>query len=127
MSHQFAVVNLSRIFVVAQNRTLRIALIISTLVTGLGFAPPRAVAAPANVCYLSPSITTNQTWSTGNIYVAQSNVTVQPSVTVTIQGGAIVKFGSGTYLDVLGTLAMTGTVGNQVVFTSLKDDVGGDT
>lgn len=72
-------------------------------------------------------ITTPTHWSAG-VYVANCNLAVTSSLT--IDPGAIVKFGAGFYLDVLpgGTLTAVGSESLPIVFTSIKDDAhGGDT
>lgn len=75
-----------------------------------------------NVC-ANPVISTDTTWTAGNIYLADCIVTVNAGVTLTVEAGAIVRFGgSGRGLKVLGTLNVTGTEGNPAVFTSLNDD-----
>lgn len=65
----------------------------------------------------------------GVVYHATSTLTVPAGTTLTIEGGAIVKFvGLGHKLDVYGTLLVTGTTGNRAILTSDEDDsAGGDT
>jgi hypothetical protein len=66
-------------------------------------------------------------WGPG-VYVANCKIDVASSLT--IEPGAIIKFGRGFYLDVLpgGTLTAMGSESLPIVFTSLKDDEhGGDT
>ena len=83
--------------------------------------------APQGIIHVYGDITSDTTWTSGNIYVVHGYRTVSSGITLTIQAGTIVKFDWG-YLDVFGTLNLTGTVGNEVVFTSYRDDsYGGDT
>jgi hypothetical protein len=79
--------------------------------------------------YVSGPITADTTWvEVGSPYVVIGDVTVNVGVTLTIEPGVIVKFDLGRLLDVRGQLLAEGTVGNEIVFTSLLDDsVGGDT
>ncbi len=75
------------------------------------------------------SITANTTWTSDNVYVIQTNTTVQPGVTLTIQPSTVVKLKTTTsYLNIKGTLQASGTSDNNIIFTSYKDDTyGGDT
>ncbi len=81
------------------------------------------------VCYVSGTLTENMTWTPDCVYVAD-DVEVPDDITLTIDPGVIVKVESGDGIVVSsgGTLNVTGTSGNPVIFTSTKDDsVGGDT
>lgn len=65
---------------------------------------------------------------TGVVYHVPSSITVPTGATLTVQPGAIVKFGSGGTFNVNGTLLAGGLTGQPVILTSLKDDsAGGDT
>jgi len=60
-------------------------------------------------------------------YVIQGPITVNPEATLSIEAGVVVKFQSSAYLTINGALNEYGTAGNEVVFTSWKDDeYGGD-
>ena len=79
---------------------------------------------------VSGNIFFNTTWTSGNVYVVQGSVTVNPGVTLTIEPGVIVKFNPDTSLifDGTSTINALGTPLNKIYFTSLRDDsVGGDT
>lgn len=67
------------------------------------------------------------TWKTGNIYIVNNWVSVD--ATLTIESGVVVKFNSGAELTVSseGTLTCAGTALAPIIFTSAKDDAGGDT
>lgn len=52
---------------------------------------------------------------------------IQPGLTLTIDPGVIVKFDSDVQMDVFGTLIANGTAAQPIIFTSIRDDVGGDT
>ena len=81
----------------------------------------KQLQAEEDVC-ASPVISSNTTWTTGNVYKADCVVTVSAGVTLTVQAGAVVQFGgSGRGLRVLGTLNVIGSAGNPAVFTSLND------
>ena len=96
------------------------------LILAISITPVQpAYAAVFNV---SGAITSNTTWTTGNIYVVQDNVTVNVGVTLTVQPGVIVKFAGNKLLGVNGVLRVEGSAGNPVILTSLRDDTaGGDT
>jgi len=71
-------------------------------------------------------ITAPTHWSAG-VHLAQCNIDVTSSLT--IDPGAVIKFGPGFYLNVLpgGTLTAIGSESQSIVFTSIKDDAhGGD-
>ncbi|ABY33334.1 MAG TPA: hypothetical protein DEF43_06360 [Chloroflexus aurantiacus] len=96
--------------------------------------PPPHTQAVISVC---DPITTDTTWTTGNVYVVgDCALVVQSGATLTIQPGVIVKFfwvsayggsrGGGIRVD--GRLIAQGTADQPIVFTSLADDsAGGDT
>ena len=78
----------------------------------------------------SSSVTdTTQTWTKTSIPYILDNITINSGKTLTVNAGSIIKFGaSSKRLSVNGTLDVNGSSGNEVYFTSLKDDsVGGDT
>jgi hypothetical protein len=105
----------------------RAALTLALLLSSLGGAPgPRS---PQAIIYKSGTIASDETWTSNNVYVITGNLTINPGVTVTIQGDTVVKFYLGQYLDVFGALVLTGTVpSDEVKFTSIRDDsYGGDT
>lgn len=75
-----------------------------------------------NVC-TNPVISSDTTWTAGNVYLADCVVTISAGVTLTVEAGAVVRFGgSGRGLKVFGTLNVTGSSGNPAVFTSTNDD-----
>lgn len=92
----------------------------------LGLFPYKSVlAATINV---GGQITTNTTWTAGNVYVVRDHVIINSGALLTIQAGTIVKFSGNKVLVIRGALKVQGVAGNPVYFTSLKDDtIGGDT
>ncbi|MFH1881391.1 MAG: hypothetical protein ABIL62_01610 [Planctomycetota bacterium] len=51
-----------------------------------------------------------------------------PGGSLDVAAGSILKFGSGAALEVQGTFTAIGDVGNEIIFTSIRDDTyGGDT
>jgi parallel beta-helix repeat protein len=87
-----------------------------------GVLTPSAAA----VTTVSGTIASDTTWAAGVFYVS-SNITVSAGVTLTIEPGVVVKFGSSRSMTVNGTLTAVGTAGNPVVFTAYTDDsYGGD-
>ncbi|HEY0221090.1 MAG TPA: hypothetical protein VGC58_02595 [Candidatus Paceibacterota bacterium] len=75
---------------------------------------------------INSNIATDTTWS-NDVYVIENDVSVNSGVTLTIASSTIVKFQSNKALTVSGTLIATGTLASPVYFTSINDDVGGDT
>ncbi|MGE0145130.1 MAG: choice-of-anchor Q domain-containing protein [Planctomycetota bacterium] len=62
----------------------------------------------------------------GQVYFTTGHVTVPTGSTLTVQPGAIIKSSSHAW-TIDGTLLCQGTAGSPVIFTSIHDDVGGDT
>ena len=84
----------------------------------------------ANGLVFSGTVGADQTWASTPDFpiVVLSTVTVNNNVRLTIEPGTVVKFDITGQLSVNGVLDATGTDGDWVVFTSLKDDAyGGDT
>ncbi|MBN1876026.1 MAG: right-handed parallel beta-helix repeat-containing protein, partial [Anaerolineae bacterium] len=114
-------------------------LLLLTLAPAARTATPHAPAQPQSVIDACGAITTPTTWTGGNVYSATNcYVSVAAGVTLTIEPGVIVKFGGAcpSYgcaegsiaLRVDGTLIVSGTLEQPVVFTSVADDAhGGDT
>ena len=83
----------------------------------------------SNVVYLREDIVTTSRWTSGNIYVIEDG-DFWVDATLEIEPGVIVKFTSlGNLLNVGqdGVLIAEGTTTDPIIFTSIKDDVGGDT
>lgn len=106
----------------------------------LNHSSPGVLSAhPLSVIDACGEITTDTTWTAGNVYTATDcNVVVPAGVTLTVEPGVVVKFagvspGYGSMegsaaLIVAGTLDVQGTPTGTVAFTSLADDEhGGDT
>jgi hypothetical protein len=89
---------------------LALCLSLSALATPLAAAPEmQGAASPASVIPACDPITTNTTWTTGNIYTVQNcNLTVAADAVLTIEPGVIVKFGGTApgYGSTLGSAAM---------------------
>jgi hypothetical protein len=66
----------------------------------------------------SGPITSDTTWyAADNPHVIVSGVTVQAGVTLTLEDGVEVRFNSGQWISVYGTLTAVGTPGTGIVFT----------
>jgi len=82
-----------------------------------------------NLC-TSPNIISDTIWSASNLYQAAGCVvTVNEGVTLTVEAGTIIQFGSGTSgMIVSGELIAVGNESSPVVFTSINDnsDSGGN-
>ncbi len=82
------------------------------------------------VTQVSGALSSNQTWTSDSVYLV-GNVTVPNGVTLTISAGTIVKttssYSTGITVEQGGTLHVSGSTSDPVIFTSYKDDsVGGD-
>jgi len=111
------------------------------LLTVLAFLPLLLLAlAPAVADAVTVQITTgisaNTSWGLpgsgstveADVFWIRNSISVNATFTLTMRQGIVVKFDPGTYLIVAGSLQATGTAGQNVVITSIKDDnVGGDT
>ncbi len=78
----------------------------------------------------SGTLSASEDWLGAWTYHVTGELSIPAGVTLTIDPGAVVKFGSGVGIDVLpgGTLIADGTVAQPIIFTSIKDDAnGGDT
>lgn len=75
------------------------------------------------------TIRTSAVWENkGAPYVVIGDITVAKTATITIKPGVIIKLkGKDTDFIIKGKLVSKGTKENPVIFTSLKDDIGGDT
>ena len=71
--------------------------------------------------YLPPIITVDTTLTAGQAYVTTSDVIVKQGVTLTIEAGAVLKFSSSMDLIVNGSLQVSGTEANPVIFTQSDD------
>ncbi len=101
----------------------------------LGVATAILLATPvhAQVVQITSSIASNTSWGptgsvVGTVFWVRNSIAVNAGVTLNIQPGVIVKFDAGRGLTINGNLKCIGTPGQNVYFTSIKDDnLGGDT
>ncbi len=77
------------------------------------------------------TVTGNVTWEPGGVtfpYILAGNVYVEDDATFNLSPAVVVKGAPNSLLYVYGTMQVSGTDGNEVTFTSLKDDtICGDT
>ena len=93
------------------------------------FNSKTAFATTLPVIYKSGTLASNETWTSGNVYVVSSSspLTVPSGVTLTIDPGTIVKHRDAMQVNSGGSLVVNGTTADPVIFTSYKDDAyGGD-
>lgn len=77
---------------------------------------------------VTSGVTAPTTWTTGNVYVINSTLTI--TSTLTIQPGVVIKLGLAGNIDIInsGKILANGTATDRIIFTSLADDsVCGDT
>jgi hypothetical protein len=94
-------------------------------------SPSKVNATDLPVVSKSGTLNSNETWTAGNVYMINSGVNIQDGVVLTIEAGAIVKSSSPWSSSIMvydgGTLNVSGTTSQPVVFTSSQDDsAGGD-
>jgi hypothetical protein len=75
------------------------------------------------VSTVSDNITANTTWTASSTYVVDGEITVATGTTLTIDADVVVKFKDTTSgMVVNGTLSAVGDLGQEIYFTSYKDD-----
>jgi len=79
---------------------------------------------------ITENITEDTTWEDGKTYILGGRIIVEPNVTLTIEGGAVVKgeAGSGSNATTLlvardATLNANGTAQAPIIFTSIADEI----
>src|ERR1700688_3336773 len=76
-------------------------------------------AIEAQATNVSSNVTTNTEWTVaGSPYVIVNSISVSSGVTLTVDPGVVVEFGTGNYLIVNGTLMAGGTSASPISFTS---------
>ena len=71
---------------------------------------------------VSGTLSSHTTWSEGNSpYVVTGPVLIESGVTVTIEAGVEVRFGSDNYIKAEGHLVARGSQSKKIVFTSNND------
>lgn len=82
----------------------------------------------SNVIVVSDTITSATTWLDGKVYYIPEARTVENGATLTIQPGAIVKFGPEGSLTIQdgATIVANGTSLKPIYVTSIRDTIGGD-
>ncbi|OQY03289.1 MAG: hypothetical protein B6I22_11945 [Desulfobacteraceae bacterium 4572_123] len=77
---------------------------------------------------ISSDITSDTTWTaTAGPYILTSDITIITGATLTIQAGTVVKFNNYLIdLRVEGSVNAQGTGAQNIIFTEIRDDAGGD-
>ena len=76
----------------------------------------------------SGTLNSDTTWTNAEVQEVSNDLRVATGVTLTVEPGTVVKFHhANAHLFVDGTLDAQGTAVDNIIFTSLLDDVGGDT
>src|SRR3989344_2922654 len=78
---------------------------------------------------IAPSnISTNTNWTKSESpYFVSSPLTVVDGINLNLEPGVIVKFNIGAYMIVNGRVDVQGSTEDKIYFTSINDDIGGDT
>ena len=78
-----------------------------------------------NSTIISSDIVTNTTWDLAHSpYLVQADITVNPTVTLTVEPGVQVIFDQYDSLDVQGTLSAAGTATQPITFTASSQTPG---
>ena len=95
--------------------------------SGRTFTDPLAFQVAYPQTSVSGTIASNTQWLGGVVYDVTGNLEVQSGATLTIDPGAIVKFGPDLGLTVHqgATLVAEGTVAQPIIFTLINDDADG--
>ncbi|MCB9819656.1 hypothetical protein H6789_03055 [Candidatus Nomurabacteria bacterium] len=76
---------------------------------------------------ISQDIDVDTTWTLADSpYVVTDSIQVDSGVTLDVEAGVIVKSGEGVELIIEGELNALGTIDKPIYFTSIYDDIGGD-
>ncbi len=89
------------------------------------YAETADTSAEADTIHVSGYISENTTWTKNYTYVVDGTIIVQQGVKLQIEQGVIVKFTQGTEIIVNGTLSVSGTESDKVVFTGINDSAYG--
>ncbi len=71
-------------------------------------------------------LTPANTLNGDGVLILDGDISVQANASLTVAAGMIWKFASNYRLEVRGPFTALGEVGNEVVFTGITDDIGGD-
>jgi len=85
-------------------------------------ANPASAQSTSQSCTPGPhsgTIASNQTWcASDSPHMVTGSVTINSSVTLTIEPGVVVRFATGLYMDIRGTLIAEGVEGSEILITS---------
>jgi hypothetical protein len=76
--------------------------------------------------HVNETISSDETWYTGETHLIQGSCYVTAGFTLTVQAGVVIKFDTGADLQVNGTLNAPGISGSPIYFTSINDNAVGD-
>jgi hypothetical protein len=95
------------------------ACLVAILISGIAFAGALQFGPAQNGTNVTGPISKDTTWTPANSpYTLTGTVTVNTSVTLTIEAGAVIYFGNGNNIEVNGTLVAIGTNVNNIQFTN---------
>ena len=91
------------------------------------FSSPNVTAQIVSTIERGGEISSSEHWQANAIHHVTDSIVVNKGATLTIEEGAIVKFSDDQRLDVYGLLIAEGSESSPIIFTSIRDDSGGDT
>ena len=100
-------------------------------VNGAAEAVPAEITTKAPVVNVTADITTNTTWTSGNVYVLKKRVKVKNNATLTIEAGTVIKGDASLTRENAAVLMVTtegkinavGTAAKPIIFTSTEDKI----
>jgi len=103
-------------------KQLKLLSLLAVIIVGTFTFANTMILPSVKATYVEGPITQDTVWTlTDSPFVVSKNITIYPSVTLTIEPGVEVRFGGNLSIIVEGRLNAVGTQNNNITFTSNKD------